>query len=93
MLFDRYSNKKIMIEQKQGLKDDICGGPDFRPYTVSENKLYAWAYPYSLKTYITSDIFLKSNVKNQEKKEELIQLGQFLKKTDNPVLIIVTPKE
>jgi hypothetical protein len=93
MLYDRSSKKRIMIKQNNGLKDDICGGPDFRPFTVSENKLYAWIFPYSLKTFFTSSKFIQSNVKNEVKKEELKQLAQMLKKSDNPVLIIVTPKE
>ena len=47
----------------------------------------------TLKNYVAGEEFKKAIVKYPEKKEELRKLADSLKETDNPVLVMVTPKE
>ena len=47
----------------------------------------------TLKHYVNSEDFRNAKVSYPEKKEELKKLADSLDETDNPVLIVVTPKE
>ena len=47
---------------------------------------------FELKEYIAGEDFENTEVTDR-KKNELIKLGDSLKETDNPVLVVVTPKE
>jgi hypothetical protein len=47
----------------------------------------------TLKKYVISEDFENALVKDPKKKSELKKLADSLNETDNPVLIIVTPKE
>lgn len=80
------------------LKDDLCGGPDFTQDILYLNthcnsgKLFSFVEAFELKEYIAGEDFENTEVTDR-KKNELIKLGDSLKETDNPVLVVVTPKE
>ena len=92
-IYDKLSNKKFSASADKFLEDDISGGVDFEPRTCFDGKLYSWIDAFTLKTYISGDTFKKSAAKNSERKKALEKLAESLKETDNPVLIIVTPKK
>ena len=92
------TNVPIELE-KIKFKDDLSGGPDFTQDIRSLNahcsngKLFALVDAIALKNYVASEDFITARVQDPEKKEELKNLSNSLKETDNPVLIVVTPKE
>jgi hypothetical protein len=108
IIFDRKTEKKYSLYeinhnddfksqiQKNGLKDDLGGGPDFNIEFVhnyfSGGKIFSLAQAIALKEWVTSEEYKNSKVRNPEKKEALKKLAESLNETDNPVLIIVTPK-
>ena len=85
--------------EKIRLKDDLSGGPDFtqdiRYLNVhcSGSKMFSLVDAITLKNYVESEAFANAKVKYPKKKEELTKLADSLKETDNPVLIVVTPKK
>ncbi len=100
MLFDKLVNKKFKIGQqnlgedfKSTLKDDINGGPAYDPTFCSESKVYSSVDAITLKKYVAGEEFVKAKVNDLKKKEALKKLADSLKVTDNPVLIVVSPKE
>jgi hypothetical protein len=102
MLYDKSANKKFKLKEwklmndiasKNALKDDIYGGPVFDPDFCSENMIYSSADALALKKYVESDEFAKAKVSDPNKQKDLKKLADSLKATDNPVLIVVTPKE
>jgi len=94
VFYDKYEDGKFEIDQKNGsLKDDISGGPNFSPIFCSEGKYISWISAKALKKYTKSEEFRIMKVKNPKKKENLEELATNLKEADNPVIIIVTPKE
>ena len=92
-IHDKFSNKKLEINSKTFLKDDISGGVNFEPKFCSEGKFYSWVDALALKKYVSGDVFKNSVVKNPEKKKTLKKLADSLNITDNQVLIVVTPKK
>jgi len=80
------------------LKDDLSGGPDFTQDIrylnghCSNGKLFSLVEAFELKKYVTSEDFKNAKV-TDIKKNELIKLADSLKETDNPVLVMLTPKE
>ncbi len=56
-IWDKVLNKKFSINDKQFLKDDISGGPNFEPKSCIAGKFYSWVDALSFKKYIASDIF------------------------------------
>jgi hypothetical protein len=102
MLYDKSSGKKIKLKEwqfmsgitlKKSLSDDINGGPAFDPEFCSENIVYTSIDALALKAYVAGDEFKMSKVKDPKKKNELKKLADSLNETDNPVLIVVTPKK
>lgn len=100
-LFDKKTTIKYLLdtdrELKSGLKDDLVGGPDYnvefiKNYSRGE-KLFSFAEAIALKKYVDSEDFKNAIVNDSKKKDELKKLADSLNETDNPVLIIVTPKE
>jgi hypothetical protein len=92
-IYDKVLNKIFGIDTKAFLIDDITGGVNFEPKFCSGDKLYSWVDALILKKYVSSETFVKSFVKNPQKKKVLKELADSLKETDNPILIVVTPKE
>ena len=79
--------------QPEFINDDIIGGVDFEPKFCIDNILYSWVNAITLKDYVTSEKFKNSIVKNPEKKEDIQKLADSLDESDNPILIVVTPKK
>jgi len=92
IIFDKSINKKFEIALNDALINDISGGPSFDPDFCSENILYSTVDALTLKKYVASENFKKAQVQNPKKKEELKKLADSLEETDNPILIVVTPK-
>ena len=90
---DKVLNKRFEVNSGTLFKDDISGGIDFEPKFCSDEKLYSWVEALKLKNYVSSPSFENSVVRNPEKKLALKNLADSLKETDNPVLIVVTPKK
>jgi len=100
-LLDKKTNTKYKFDvgedRKIRLKDDFSGGPDFniefRENRCSNGKLFSFVEALTLKKYVDSENFKDANVRDPKKKSELKRLADSLEETDNPVLIVVTPKE
>jgi len=100
-LFDKNINTKYKFEvgeeRKIKLKDDLSGGPDFniefRDNRCSNGKLFSFVEALTLKKYVDSENFKDAKARDPKKKSELKRLADSLEETDNPVLIVVTPKE
>lgn len=75
------------------------GDPDFTQDVrflnvhCSGSKMFSLIDAITLKDHVQSETFADTKAKYPEKKEALIKLADSLKETDNPVLIVVTPKE
>jgi hypothetical protein len=99
--FDKKTNSKyksdIGADRKMKLSDDLSGGPDFRleyqENRCSNGRLFSYVESITLKQYVDSDDFKDANVMDPNKKSELKRLADSLEETDNPVLVVVTPKE
>lgn len=100
-LFDKNTNTKYKFDvgedRKIKLKDDLSGGPDFniefRENRCSNGKLFSFVEALTLKKYVDSENFKDAKVRDPKMKSELKKLADSLEETDNPVLIVVTPKE
>ncbi len=55
--------------------------------------MFSFVDAITLKKYVASEDFKNAQVSDPKKKNELKKLADSLNETDNPVLIIVTPKE
>ena len=81
------------------LNDDLIGGPGFTvridlwDINCSSGKLFSFVDAITFKKYVESEDFANVKVKYPKKKDELKKLADSLEETDNPVLIVVTPKE
>lgn len=109
ILFDRKTEKKYNLNkinpnddlqsqlQKQGLKDDLSGGPDvkieFRNNYISDGKIFSTVETMTLKKYVAGADFKNAKVRYTEKKKALEKLVASLKETDNPVLVLVRLKK
>jgi hypothetical protein len=101
ILFDKTTKTKYKLDdqndQKSALNDDLSGGPDFniefRDSYCSGGKLFSFAEAIELKKYVAGEVFKNIHTMDPKKKDELKKLADSLKETDNPVLIVVTPKE
>ena len=94
VFYDKSEDRKYELDPENCfLKDDIGGGPDFDPKFCCENIMFSWIGVRDLKEYIGSDDFAVAQVQIPAKKEYLKKLVDSLDETDNPVLLVVTPKE
>lgn len=96
-LFDKKTKTKYRLDIESELKDDLSGGPNFNieflKYYCSGGKLFSFVEAITLKKYIDSEEYRNAKVRDPNKKEELKKLVDSLDETDNPILVIVTPKE
>jgi hypothetical protein len=84
---------QALINSKQGLTNDLDGGPSIWPKTIKDNNaIICWVDAFQLKAHVASEAFKNSTPKYPEKKKELEKLANRLKETDNPVLILVKLK-
>jgi hypothetical protein len=99
--FDKKTNSKsksdIGADRKIKLSDDLSGGPDFRleyqENRCSNGRLFSYVESMTLKKHVDSDDFKDAKVRDPNKKSELKRIADSLEETDNPVLVVVTPKE
>jgi hypothetical protein len=99
-LFDKKTKTKYKFdigeERKIKIKDDLSGGPDFYiefyDNQCSGGKLFAFVEAIALKKYVSDEDFNNAKVSDPKKKNELKKIADSLEETDNPVLIILTPK-
>jgi hypothetical protein len=96
ILFDKKTNNKYKLDTESELKDDLSGGPDFNIEFLnnycSGDKLFSFLDAITLKKYVAGEDFINAKVSDPKKKEELKKLADSLNETDNPVLVVVTPK-
>lgn len=93
ILYDKVSSHKFDISLDDHISEDIAGGPFFDPAGVTSGKFYSFVEASSLKRHVSKEEFATVKVKNPARKEELIKLAGSLEETDNPVLVVVTPKK
>ncbi len=97
ILFDKKTNNKYKLDTESKLNDDLSGGPDFNIEFLnnycSGGKLYSFVEAITLKKYVAGKDFKNAEVSDPKKKNELKNLANSIKETDNPVLVIVTTKE
>ena len=91
-IYDKKTSTKKEISAYNFLEDDIAGGINFEPKFSDGSVLISWVDSYELKQLVSNKNFENTKVKNAQKKNELKKLADSLKETDNPVLVIVTPK-
>jgi hypothetical protein len=90
----RKNNYQSVINLKEGLINDLDGGPNFLPLTTKDdNTVIAIIDALKLKTHVASIDFKNSKPKLPQKKKELEKLAYTLKETDNPVLVLVKLKK
>lgn len=92
-IYDKVANKKYSINNKSWLKDNISGGVGFKPIFSDDSFLYSWVGALTLKNHVDSNAFKDSIVKNSNKKLNLEKLVKSIDETDNPILIVVSPKK
>ncbi len=100
-LFDKNSETKYKFDvgkdRKIKIMDDLSGGPDFNVEFLnnfcSGGKLFAFVDAITLKNYVSGEDFRNAKVRDPGRKDKLKSLTESLKETDNPVLVILTPKE
>jgi hypothetical protein len=94
IIYDKVSNRKYELALENALVDDLNGGPniDLNMQNCTGNYFYALVDAIKFKKYIQSDDYANAAVKELKKKVELKGIADSLKETDNPLLIIVTPK-
>jgi hypothetical protein len=102
ILFDKTTTTKHKLDVQKDLKislpDDLSGGPDFNIEYVNKSfcsggNLFSFVEAITLKRYVESDAFKNAHTSDPKKKKDLKKLADSLKETDNPVLIVVTPRK
>ena len=97
ILYDKKTDTKYKLDVESELKDDLSGGPDFNIEFLhnfcSGDRLFSFVEAIALKKYVAGEDFKNAQVSDPKKKNELKKLADSLDETDNPVLIIVTPKK
>ncbi len=95
IIYDKVSNKKYELALENAIVDDLCGGPniDLNMQNCTGTYFYASVDAIILKKHIQSDGYANAAVKEQKKKLELKGIADSVKDSDNPLLIIMTPKD
>jgi hypothetical protein len=102
ILFDKTTKTKHKLDIQKDLKislpDDLSGGPDFNIEYVNKSycsggNLFSFVEAITIKKYVAAEEFEKAKVKDPKKKEAMKKLADSLKETDNPVLIVLTPRK
>lgn len=94
IIYDKVSNKKYELALENAIVDDLNGGPniDLNMQNCTGTYFYTSVDAIKLKNHIQSDDYTNAAVKEQKKKVELKGIADSIAETDNPILIIVTPK-
>ena len=95
IIYDKVSNKKYELALENAIVDDLNGGPniDLNMQNCTGTYFYASIDAIIFKKYIQSDEYANAIVKEQKKKVELKGIADLVKDSDNPLLIIMTPKD
>jgi len=98
IVYDKVTKQPSFVDIKslkdtKWLADDLTGGVNIEPKFCIDGILYSWVDALTLKKYVASDAFKTSVVKFPEKKKAIQNLADSLDETDNPVLIMITPKK
>ena len=96
IMYDKTDHVKYEIDRKSMPVDDITGGPDFKFLSLnnaSEGSWYSSISTIALKKYFQNNETDKAEVTDNLKYGKLKIIADSLSDTDNPVLIIVTPKK
>jgi len=95
-LFDKTTNSKHKLDTEAGLIDDLMGGPSFKIEFINDftdsDYLISFIETLAFKNYVTSAEFIETDI-GESKKKGLLKITDALNETDNPVLIIVTPRK
>jgi len=84
---------QALFNKSIGILNDLDGGPGIIPWAMKDDEtLLSLIDALSLKSYVASDEFKKTEPKYPEMKKELEKFVFGLKETDNPVLILATLK-
>lgn len=88
------NNYQALFIRSEGIINDLDGGPNIIPRTIKDdNTIIALIDALQFKAYVSSVAFKNSVVQYPEKKKELEKLGNNLKETDNPILILAKIKK
>ncbi|MDX9783060.1 MAG: 6-bladed beta-propeller [Bacteroidales bacterium] len=90
VLLDKVTNESFKIDLHNGLTDDITGGPDLYLNICSDGKFYSWMSSVSLHNHLKEEKFMRSDL---TRKEQLKDILSPKNEHQNPVLIVITPKE
>lgn len=93
LVYDKNTFQMQEINAETFLEDDLVGGVNFEPKFCMHNKLYSWVDVLTLKKHISGKGFIESKVLYPKQRDSLQKLVDNLQVTENPVLIVVTPKE
>lgn len=95
IIYDKVLNVKYELALENALVDDLNGGPnlDLNMYNCTGKLFYASVDALRFKKHTESDNYSKAVVKDQKNKEELKRIADSVKETDNPLLIIIKPKD
>jgi hypothetical protein len=94
IIYDKVSDKKYELALENAISEDLKGGPniDLDMQNCTGTYFYTSVDAIKLKKHIQSDDFAKADVQELKEKMELKKIADSVKETDNPLLIIVTPK-
>ena len=95
IIYDKVSNRKYELALENALVDDLNGGPnlDLNMQNCTGRYFYVSIDAIKLKRHFQSDYYSNAAVKDLQKKVKLKGIADSVKETDNPLLIIVTPKD
>lgn len=95
IIYDKESKKKYELTLENAILDDLNGGPniDLNMQNCTGTYFYTSVDAIKLKNHIQSDDYFNAVVKEQKRKVDLKRIADSVKETDNPLLIIVTPKD
>jgi len=94
IIYDKVLDKKYELALEDGLIDDLKGGPNIDLYmqNCTGTYFYTTIDAIEFKEYIQSVEFSNAIVNDNNKKQELMDIAGSVLLTDNPILVIVTPK-
>jgi len=94
-IYDKKEMKKYETDLEKNLEDDIGGGPPivFNQNSSSQGLFYSYHEAMDFIEYMNSTSFRRNEVLQPKLKEQLLTIAGSLVLTDNPVLVIITPKE
>jgi len=92
-IYDKIGDTKFGIDPSTFLVDDISFGVNFQPKISIDGKIYSWVDAFNFNKYFSESSYKETTARELEKRKSIEEWVNSLKDTDNPVLIIVTPKE